>query len=110
MEDLHRKLIAAASKGKEGDLKSNHGEFEGNIFSVRLNSKLFKVPWSDTRKVLEEGPIEMIVINNLSVVSASESEDTIKEMEGIAAAIRARKDETLSGDNSEGGRMRIGFD
>ncbi|KAL8785622.1 MAG: hypothetical protein Q9213_003276 [Squamulea squamosa] len=49
--------------GKEGEEKEKEVEYEmGNCYSVRINSGLFGVPWEETKKVLEKGSVDMVVL------------------------------------------------
>ena len=43
------------------DLAAKHMPLTGEVWTVRMNSDLFKVKWEDTKAVLEESGIDMVV-------------------------------------------------
>ena len=35
----------------------------GDIYAVKINSGLFKVPWLETKRTLEAGPLDLIIVS-----------------------------------------------
>ena len=49
-------------KGKEGEKGEDEVGIPGKCYAVRINSGKFGVPWEDTKKVLEVGGVDMVVL------------------------------------------------
>lgn len=60
VEDLRGQLETL--KKKEGEEEEGKGRGVGEVWSVRINSGLFSVPWEETLKVLKEGGVEMKIV------------------------------------------------
>ena len=63
MEDLRRQIEALKAEQKVDLADGEEGkELPGECWAVRINSGLFKVPWAETRKVLEDGGVDIVVV------------------------------------------------
>ena len=53
--------VESTGKGKEEEGK-DECEILGQCYAVRINSGKFGVPWEDTKRVLEGGGVDMVVL------------------------------------------------
>lgn len=79
-------------KGKEGE--EEVGMKPGECYAVRINSGKFGVPWEDTKKVLEGGGVDMVVLR------PEEEDGSVEggEIRGKASAKRKVGDESGEGE------------
>lgn len=77
-------------RAKLEDLKSK-GMPVGEVYAPRLNSGLFKVPWAETKSVLESEKLDMII------VSPSAGRHTVKfdAADGASAAVKSKDSDRL---------------
>ena len=63
LEEQLRELRAEGLQEKEGEKrKEKDVRVPGEIWSVRINSGSFRVPWEETSNVLKEGGLDMVIV------------------------------------------------
>ena len=72
MEDLKKKL-----KVQQQRLGIS---LEDKLFTIRMNSDLFKVPWTQTKSVLQLSRYDIKVVNNLEIMKAQDVKDVQEVM------------------------------
>ena len=85
--------------GLEGTGKEGEDELGilGQCYAVRINSGKFGVPWEDTKRVLEGGGVDMVVLR---------PEEEEGEEVGVGGMEEGKKGE--GGERGDGGKKRKG--
>ncbi len=85
---------AEEDKGKEGDRREEEEvEKPGECYAVRINSGKFGVPWEDTKRVLEGGGVDMVVLRPEAEEGEDETKMDVREQdkEGVEGGGRGGK-------------------
>lgn len=66
LENTRRALASLRDKVLD---RPNDEDLVQRLYAVRINAGKFKVPWKDTRAVLEQSDLPIAVINNLAIMN-----------------------------------------
>lgn len=71
-----------ALKAELADLEAK-GLPVGGVYAVKINSGLFRVPWEETMKILQEGEVDTTIVTPPSEEEDDASGDPSSVAEGI---------------------------
>jgi hypothetical protein len=80
LENTRHALLSLRQKILEVQKQIPGLKLTDKLYTVRINALAFNVPWQDTRRLLEQSGMGIVVINNLDIMKKPERDEVAESM------------------------------